>query len=124
MDFLWVGLGGFTGAIARYALGMLIVERLGASFPWHTLVINLTGSFAIGIVVTLLLDRAMADSAVRLLVVVGFLGGYTTFSSYTWEAVTLIERGAWTPALAYMLVSNVLGLLATVGGVALIRMTR
>jgi fluoride exporter len=121
VDFLWVGVGGFAGAVARYALGLAIVERLGSSFPWHTLLINLTGSFAIGIVMVLLIDRSMLDSHLRLLLAVGFLGGYTTFSSYTFEAITLIERGAWMPSLAYLLASNLLGLLATVGGISLAR---
>jgi fluoride exporter len=124
VDFLWVGLGGFSGAIARHALGTLIVERLGSTFPWHTLIINLTGSFAIGVILAVLLDRGMPDSAIRLLVVVGFLGGYTTFSSYTFEAIGLIQRGAWTAALAYMLGSNMLGLLATLGGIVLVRSGR
>ena len=96
-DYLWVGLGGFIGANARYAIGSLIAERFGVAFPWHTLFINLTGSFLIGAVMAVLLDRSMLDSSLRLLVVVGFLGGYTTFSSYTLEAITLIERGDSTP---------------------------
>ena len=121
MDFLWVGLGGFCGAIARYAVGLLIIERLGTAFPWHTLIVNLTGSFLIGVIMAMLLDRSMLESTLRLLLVVGFLGGYTTFSSYTYEAISLIERGAWTPALAYLLASNVLGLLATAGGIALVK---
>jgi fluoride exporter len=121
VEYLWVGIGGFAGVIARYALSMLIVQRLGSVFPWHTLTINLTGSFAIGVIMTVLLDRLMFDSPLRLLLVVGFLGGYTTFSSFTFEAVMLIERDAWTPALAYLLASNLLGLIATVVGIALAR---
>ena len=124
MDFLWVGLGGLSGAIARHALGMIIIERLGSVFPWHTLIINVTGSFAIGVILTVLLDRGMPDSAIRLLVVVGFLGGYTTFSSYTFEAIALIQRGAWAAALGYLLGSNMLGLLATLGGIVLVRLGR
>ena len=123
MDYLWVGLGGFIGANARYALGRLIADRFGVEFPWHTLFINLTGSFLIGAIMAVLVDRSMLDSSLRLLIVVGFLGGYTTFSSYTFEAITLIERGDWTPALAYILASNLVGLLATVGGMAVVRAT-
>lgn len=122
MDYLWVGLGGFLGAIARFALSTLIAERFGVSFPWGTLLVNLTGSFLIGLIMAALLERSMADSFLRLLIVVGFLGGYTTFSSYTFEAITLMERGAWTPAFAYMLGGNLLGLLATLGGIAVAKL--
>jgi fluoride exporter len=121
VDYLWVGLGGFIGANARYGLGTLIVNRLGTEFPWHTLLINLTGSFLIGVVMSVLLERSMLDSSLRLLIVVGFLGGYTTFSSYTFEIIALIERGDWTPALAYVVASNLVGLLATAGGIALVK---
>ena len=79
MDYLWVGLGGFLGANARYALGTWIVQRIGLSFPWHTLLINVTGSLAIGAILVLLTERLVADPAWRLFLVVGLLGGYTTF---------------------------------------------
>ncbi|MBI3967160.1 MAG: fluoride efflux transporter CrcB [Chloroflexi bacterium] len=116
MDYFWVGLGGGIGAIARYALGVWIVSRVGAAFPWHTLLINVTGSLAIGLVVAVLTERVVADPAWRLLLVVGFLGGYTTFSSYTFEALSLIESGHWPAALWYALGSNGLGLAAALLG--------
>ena len=90
MDYVWVGVGGFLGANARYALGAWVVDRLGSSFPWSTMVINVSGSLAIGIILTLLTEKLPVDPAWRLLVVVGFLGGYTTFSSYTFEALALV----------------------------------
>lgn len=120
-DFLLVGLGGFLGANARYWLGTIIVQRVGSEFPWHTLLINLTGSLAIGAVMAILMERSMLDSPLRLLIVAGFLGGYTTFSSYTFEAISLIEQGEWGAALAYALGSNAFGLLATFGGMAAMR---
>ena len=82
MDYVWVGVGGFVGANVRYVLGAWIVARFGAAFPWHTLLINVTGSFAIGFLLTILAHRADIAPAWRLLLVVGFLGGYTTFSSW------------------------------------------
>jgi CrcB protein len=112
MDFVWVGLGGFAGANARYALGVWLVDRLGASFPFHTLLINVTGSLAVGVLLALFTDRLVVDPAWRLLLVVGFLGGYTTFSTYTFEALALAESGQWLAASWYILGSNGLGLLA------------
>ncbi len=121
MDYLWVGLGGFLGANARYALGTWIVQRAGPAFPWHTLLINVTGSLAIGVILVLLTERLVADPAWRLFLVVGFLGGYTTFSSYTFEALALAETGQWLGALWYVLGSNLVGLAATYAGMVLAR---
>jgi fluoride exporter len=121
VEYLWVGLGGFLGANARYVVGVWMVERLGAAFPWHTLLINVSGSLAIGVILTLLTERFDADPAWRLLVVVGFLGGYTTFSSYTFEALALARAGEWPAAVGYVLASNLVGLLAVVAGMLLAR---
>jgi CrcB protein len=118
-DYLWVGLGGFVGANARYALGVWVVNRVGAGFPLHTLLINVTGSLAIGALLVLLTERLPVDPAWRLLLVVGFLGGYTTFSSYTFEALALAEGGEWLEAAGYVLGSNGLGLAAAYLGVVL-----
>ncbi len=121
LDYLLVGAGGFLGANARYVLGSVIAERVGTAFPYGTLVVNLTGSLAIGIVLVLLTERLAADPAWRLLLVVGFLGGYTTFSSYTFEALLLAETGQWARAVWYVLGSNVLGLAAAFAGMLLAR---
>ena len=116
-DYVWVGIGGFAGANARYILGAWINARVDGTFPWHTLLINVTGSFVIGFLMILLTERLEVDPAWRLLLVVGFLGGYTTFSSYSFEAIALIRAGDWTPAVGYMLGSNVLSLGATLLGI-------
>jgi CrcB protein len=121
VDYLWVGLGGFAGANARYILSDAIRARLGLDFPSGTFVINLTGSLLIGILVTLLTERLIVDPVWRRLLVVGFLGGYTTFSSYTYEALALVEQGRWASAALYLLGSNGLGLLACGAGIALAR---
>jgi CrcB protein len=121
MDFVLVAFGGAVGASARYGLGNWIVDRVGAAFPFHTMLINITGSFTIGVVMVLLTERLVADPAWRLLLVAGFLGGYTTFSSYTFEAVSLMLEGDWLPALWYVLGSNILGLIAAFLGIALAR---
>ena len=121
MEYLLVGIGGFLGVNARYVLGGLLAERLGAEFPYGTLVVNLTGSLAIGVILVLLTERLAADPAWRLLLVVGFLGGYTTFSTYTFEALQLVEAGQWARALWYVVGSNLLGLLAALTGMMLAR---
>ena len=117
MEFFWIGIGGFLGANVRYFLGHTITQRLGTLFPYSTLIVNLTGAFLIGMIVTVLTDRVVDDRFWRQLVVTGFLGGYTTFSSYTYEAVRLIQEGRWSATLLYVVGSNVLGLLACFAGV-------
>lgn len=121
MDYLWVGVGGFLGANARYGMTRLVAGRLGVSWPWGTFAINVIGAFLIGIVLTVLTERAVADPAWRLVIAVGFLGGYTTFSAYTFEAIALAERGAWGAAAWYVLGSNALALLACGAGIWLAR---
>jgi CrcB protein len=101
-----------------------VVARLGGAFPFHTLLINVSGSLAVGLLLVLLTERLVIDPAWRLLLVVGFLGGYTTFSSYTFEALSLIEEGDWVAALGYVVGSNGLGLLAAYAGMVLARVIR
>jgi fluoride exporter len=119
MQFLWVGLGGFLGANARYLLSVWVIGRFGPLFPFHTFLINLTGSIAIGVILTLLTERLALNAAWRLFLVVGFLGGYTTFSSYTFEAIALMRLGEWTRAAWYIVGSNGLGIIACYAGIAL-----
>ncbi len=98
--YLLVLIGGGTGAMARYAAGSAIMTRFGGKFPLGTLVINVTGSFLIGFLMTMLTERFKLDPNWRLLLVVGFLGGYTTFSSFEWETYTALRDGArWTGTL-------------------------
>lgn len=93
-----VMLGGAAGSLARYVLGTAIMTRLGPRFPWGTFVVNVSGSFLIGVLMTLLTDRLHADPNWRLVLVVGFLGGYTTFSSFEWETFSLVSGGSWVLA--------------------------
>ena len=92
--YLLVLIGGGTGALARYAAASAIMTRFGGTFPLGTWVINVTGSFLIGFLMTMLTERFQLDPAWRLLLVVGFLGGYTTFSSFEWETYTAVREGA------------------------------
>jgi len=93
IPYLLVMVGGGTGALVRYAAGSAIMARFGGRFPLGTLIINVSGSFTIGFLMTLLTERYQLDPAWRLLLVVGFLGGYTTFSSFEWETFAAVRDG-------------------------------
>lgn len=100
--------GGATGSLARFLVGTAIMTRTGGRFPFGTVFINISGSFLIGLAMTLFTERFRPHPNWRLFLVVGFLGGYTTFSSFEWETLSLVKDGArW------------LGLLNAVGSVAL-----
>lgn len=122
MDYLVVGLGGFLGANARYLMAHWIGERYGTSFPYGTLVINVSGSFIIGLFLVSITDRYIVHPNWRLFFSVGFLGAYTTFSTYSFESLVLILSGAWFPGLINLIGSVVLGLGATLCGMALARL--
>jgi fluoride exporter len=115
-----LSVGGVLGVNARYWLGVLINRWTGSQFPWATFTINVSGSFAIGLL-SVLLARWLPHPHARLLVVVGFLGGYTTFSSFSFESLALWERGEWGLCIGYMAGSVVAGFAAVVLGTALAR---
>jgi CrcB protein len=119
VDYVWVGVGAVLGANARFALGRWLDLRYGTLFPYGTFVVNVTGAFLLGLLLALLTGWLVADPRWRLLLGVGFLGSYTTFSTYTYEAVALAERGDWARAALYVLGSNALGLLACLAGLLL-----
>jgi len=110
MPYLAVGAGAFIGANLRYVLANWTADRWGESFPYRTFIINVSGAFAIGLLLSSLAARAGISPNVRLFLVTGFLGGYTTFSSYTWEALALASNDAWLRLALYVIGSNVLGL--------------
>jgi len=121
MEFMWVGIGGFLGANSRNYAEKLINNWLGTAFPFGTFIVNITGAFIIGIIATYLGERYLDDPYLKQLLVVGFLGGYTTFSSYSLDAINLFEDGKWQEALLYIIGSNGLGILACFLGVILTR---
>ena len=98
LKLLLVGAGSFLGGIARYALTGLVQRWAGAGFPWGTLAVNVTGCFAIGAVLHLVEDRAMLGLDARVFLVVGILGGFTTFSAFGWETFELLRANQ--PGLA------------------------
>jgi fluoride exporter len=116
---LWVGLGGFLGAIARYGLGGWAAARWGATFPWGTFVINITGSFILGFFMALAQYRPWLHPQLRLLFAVGFVGAYTTFSTYTYESMRLMMDGQFALAALNVIGSVVVGLAAVFAGFVL-----
>lgn len=116
---LLVAIGGALGSVARYLVGLGMTRLLGVSFPWGTLTVNIVGSFAIGILTELVARRFDASTELRLLLVVGILGGFTTFSSFSLDTMALVERGATASAVAYVGASIVLSLSAAFGGLLL-----
>lgn len=119
MPILLIGLGGFAGAVARYLVDGAVAERTGGGFPWGTLVVNLSGSFVLGLLFALTAERAILPSDIRGPVMIGFIGAYTTFSTWMLESWQLIEGGSYLPAIANLGGSVVLGLLAMVAGLVI-----
>jgi CrcB protein len=112
-----IGGGGFCGANARYLVGIWAAGLFGTAFPWATLLINVSGSFVLGFYLTLVTERFTGRSTTRLFLATGFLGAYTTFSTFSYETVQLAAGGVTLPTLAYVVGSLVLGLVAVVGGI-------
>ncbi len=120
-EALMVGIGGFFGANARYLVSSWVAKRLDPSLPWGTLLVNLTGSFIIGLFLAWTTERVLVDPAYRLLMAVGFCGAYTTFSSYAFETVRLIEQGHYLSAFGNFLTNNFLALFGVIAGIAIAR---
>ncbi len=118
MTYFAISIGAILGANLRYLLGGWVLDRMGGEFPYGTLLINVTGSFAIGLVYALIENHGAPDW-VRPLVIVGVLGAYTTFSTFSLDTLALAERGAWLAAGAYVLGSVVASLAAVWAGVLL-----
>ena len=118
--FLWISLGAIAGANLRYARSTLLA-RIIPDFPLGALAINVTGSFVLGFFMIWTSERVLADPRWRLLIAVGFCGGYTTFSSYAFETMACFEQGQWALLWTNILGNNLLSLAAALGGMALAR---
>ena len=113
---LGIALGGALGATLRYLVGLGLEQRLGTGFPFGTLTVNLVGCLLIGLLAALFVDATEGREQLRLFLIVGCLGGFTTFSSFGNETLTLLESGRIGVAGAYVLLSNVGGFLLAWAG--------
>lgn len=120
--YLAVAAGGALGAVLRYYLGGSVLARTAAPFPMATFVINVTGSFIVGFFLTLATERINISAHLRLAVAVGFIGAYTTFSTFEYETARLIEEGGFTLAMLNVVLSVVVGFVAVFGGIYAARM--
>jgi len=118
MTLAWIAVGGAAGAVSRYLLQGWVDDLAGGRFPWGTFVINISGSFALGLVFALAVDRAVLSPEVRVPIMVGFISAYTTFSTLMLESWRLVEEGDLVFALANLAGSVVVGMIAVVAGLA------
>lgn len=116
-----ISIGAIVGANARYFLSRFVVKELGPIFPYGTLIINVLGSMIVGFFVIWTSERVLADPRWRLLIVVGFCGSFTTFSSYAFESMSLFDRGQWLLMFTNILSNNLLSLGSALAGMALAR---
>lgn len=121
VNYIWIALGAIAGASARYFLSLLIARDYPSAFPYGTLLINVSGSLLVGFFLVFSTERVLLDPRWRVLVVIGFCGSYTTFSSYAFESFALMEQGQWLLTGINIVASNTLCLAAVVAGAALAR---
>jgi fluoride exporter len=121
VNYLWIAVGAVLGASARYFLSDLFARDFAPTFPYSTLLINVTGSLVLGFFLMYSTDRLLLDPRWRFLIAVGFCGSYTTFSSYAFESVAMMQRGQWLMMSLNIVASNVLCLAAVLAGAAVAR---
>ncbi|KGE00632.1 MULTISPECIES: fluoride efflux transporter CrcB [Rhizobium/Agrobacterium group] len=118
-NILLVALGGAIGSVCRYLVGIWALRQFGPAFPWGTLTVNVVGSFAIGFMAELIMRRFDMSTDLRLFIITGILGGFTTFSAFSLDVISLLERGATVAGAAYLVASVAISLGAVFGGLAL-----
>jgi CrcB protein len=121
MIYLLIALGGAAGSVLRYLLGGAVQRSTGSGFPIGTMVVNISGCFLIGILVRQFLNMQLSND-LRALLIVGFCGGFTTFSTFSAETLALIEGGEYSRATGYVFLSVILCLLATLTGMTAIQL--
>ena len=119
MRIFLIALFGAIGTLARYGLQGVVQIKVGTTYPYGTLLVNLTGCFLLGLIGQLTLNRVIVQPEWRMAIAIGFFGGYTTFSSFGWETAKMLEAGEWLWATSYVAASVVLGLLLSVAGIRL-----
>ncbi len=118
---LWISLGAIVGANLRYLVAQHVARIIPSTFPYGTMMINVTGSMVLGFFLVWTGERVFADPRWRLLIAVGFCGGYTTYSSFAYETFALFEQGQWLASAANLLFTNVLCLAGVLLGAVLAR---
>ena len=121
-NYLYIAVGGALGSLTRYWVGTTITNRMGTRFPYGTLIVNITACVIIGFILTLLGRRPEFSPALRFLIPIGFIGAYSTFSTFEWETFVNLQAGAFFVAGLYLALSCVLGLAAVWCGVMLARL--
>lgn len=119
MGLLLIGLGGFAGAVSRYLVDGFVADRTGGGFPWGTLAVNASGTFVLGLLFAMTAERAILPADVRGPLMIGYLGAYTTFSTYLLESWRLVEGGAIGLALVNLAGSIAIGLVAVIAGLVI-----
>jgi CrcB protein len=119
LRLILIAVFGAAGTMARYGLQGFVQMRTSGTFPYGTLLINLTGCFLVGLIGQFTMNRMVISPDWRIAIGVGFFGGYTTFSSFGWETAKMLEDGEWLPATTYVAASVVAGLLLTMTGIRL-----
>lgn len=119
--YFYIAVGGALGSLARYSLGVFVTDRIGGKFHWGTFVINITACFIIGFSLAFLGRRTDLSAAWRFLIPVGFVGAYSTFSTFEWETFTNLQSGSFSIASLYVVSSILLGLIAVWLGVMIAR---
>lgn len=118
---LLVAVGGAIGSLLRYYVGLGSLRLMGPGFPWGTLIVNVVGCFIIGVFAEMIMRRFNASVELRLLLITGFLGGFTTFSAFSLDAITLFERGDIFSGGIYIVASVGLSMVAVMAGLGLMR---
>jgi CrcB protein len=119
MKLVWIGAAGFAGAVSRYQVEGWVSARTRGAFPWGTFVVNVSGCVLIGFLVALLTERFAANPTLRVALTVGFVGAYTTFSTFAYETMRLSDHGRQAVALAYVVASVIAGVAAVMAGTSL-----
>ncbi len=117
-NFLLVFLGGGLGSISRYGIGLIFNERIKQSFPWATFSINIIACFILGILTAWIATKSN-DSQMRLLIGIGFCGGFSTFSTFSAESIALLQRGEWLNTILYIAATVIFCMLAFAAGLAI-----
>lgn len=120
-QLLWIGLAGALGALSRYGLALVVQRGTGTLFPWGILTVNVAGCFIFGLIFGLAEERGVVRPEFRAIALIGFLGAFTTFSTFAFDTLNLIRAERYALAAANLLLSNALGVIAVFGGLALSR---